>query len=201
MQSWMIEFMEQFGYVGIFLLIAFENIFPPIPSEVILTFGGTMTTFSTLTVSGVVLAATAGSLAGAFILYKIGNLLDVERLEKIIDHWGHILRLSKNDIYKAERWFEKYGYWTVLVCRVIPLVRSLISIPAGMSRMRLPLFLFLTAIGTFTWNLILVSAGAAFGESWGEIVLFMDMYANIIYALIGAGLVIFLFLFITRKRG
>lgn len=95
MQSWMVEMMEQYGYVGIFLLIAFENIFPPIPSEVILTFGGTMTTFSTLTVPGVVLAATAGSLTGAVILYKIGNLLDVGRLEKIIDRWGRILHLDK----------------------------------------------------------------------------------------------------------
>ena len=200
MQTWMIEMMEQYGYAGIFLLIAFENIFPPIPSEVILTFGGTMTTFSSLTVTGVVLAATGGSLSGAIVLYKIGNLLDVERLEKVIDRWDHILRLNKKDIYKADRWFNDYGYWTVLVCRVIPLVRSLISIPAGMARMRFPLFLFFTAIGTFIWNLILVSAGAMFGESWERIVLFVDMYANIIYALIGSMLTLLLLLLVFRKR-
>ncbi|MFK2825414.1 DedA family protein [Bacillus sp. B190/17] len=200
MQSWMIDFMEQFGYVGIFLLIAFENVFPPIPSEVILTFGGTMTTFSSLTVMGVILAATGGSLTGAMILYKIGSLLDVERLEKVIDRWGGILRLSKKDIYKADRWFNKYGYWTVLICRVIPLVRSLISIPAGMSRMNFSLFLFYTAIGTFIWNVLLVLAGAAFGEQWGKIVHLMNMYSTIIYALICAGLVTSLFLIIIRKR-
>lgn len=200
MQSWMVEMMEQYGYVGIFLLIAFENIFPPIPSEVILTFGGTMTTFSTLTVPGVVLAATAGSLTGAVILYKIGNLLDVGRLEKIIDRWGRILHLDKKDIYKADGWFNDYGYWTVLVCRVIPLVRSLISIPAGMARMRFSLFLFLTSVGTFVWNLLLVSAGAFFGESWEKIVLFVDMYANIIYALIGSSLTCFLFFLLFKKK-
>ncbi|KMY55357.1 alkaline phosphatase [Bacillus sp. FJAT-27231] len=200
MQNWMIEMMEQYGYVGVFLLIAFENIFPPIPSEVILTFGGTMTTFSSLTVTGVVLAATGGSLSGAIILYKVGNLLDVERFEKVIDRWGHILRLNKKDIYKADRWFNDYGYWTVLVCRVIPLVRSLISIPAGMARMRFSLFLLFTGIGTFIWNLLLVSAGAMFGESWEQIVLFMDMYSTIIYSLIGSMLTFSIFMFIWRKR-
>ncbi|OCA91732.1 DedA family protein [Pseudobacillus wudalianchiensis] len=200
MQNWMIEMMEQYGYVGVFLLIAFENIFPPIPSEVILTFGGTMTTFSSLTVTGVVLAATGGSLSGAIILYKVGNLLDVERLEKVIDRWGHILRLNKKDIYKADRWFNDYGYWTVLVCRVIPLVRSLISIPAGMARMRFSLFLLFTGIGTFIWNLLLVSAGAMFGESWEQIVLFMDMYSTIIYSLIGSMLTFSIFMFLWKKR-
>lgn len=192
--------MEQYGYAGIFLLIAFENIFPPIPSEVILTFGGTMTTFSSLTMTGVVLAATGGSLAGAVILYKVGNLLDVERFEKVIDRWGYVFRLNKKDIYKADRWFNDYGYWTVLICRVIPLVRSLISIPAGMARMRFSVFLFFTAIGTFIWNFILVSAGAMFGQSWEQIVHFINMYANIIYALIGGGLVTLLLTLMLQKR-
>ncbi|KIL76131.1 DedA family protein [Bacillus badius] len=200
MQSWMIEMMEQFGYIGIFLLIAIENIFPPIPSEVILTFGGTMTTFSTLTVPGVVLAATGGSITGAVILYKAGNLLDVGRLEKVIDRWGHVLHLNKKDIYKADHWFNDYGYWTVLVCRVIPFLRSLISIPAGMARMRFSLFLLFTTIGTFVWNLLLVYAGALFGESWEQIVLFVDMYAAIIYALVGAGLTILLFLLAVKRK-
>ncbi|QGQ47999.1 DedA family protein [Metabacillus sediminilitoris] len=194
MENWITNSIEQFGYWGVFLLIALENVFPPIPSEVILTFGGMSTNFTELTIPGVILSATAGSLVGAVILYKIGNLLDVERLEKIVDRWGHILRVKKKDIHRADHWFDKYGYWTVLVCRIIPLIRSLISIPAGMSRLNFWLFLLFTTIGTLVWNIILVSVGAKFGESWEEIVQFMDIYSNIIYAviaLVGVAAVVF----------
>ena len=142
MENWITQFMEQYGYIGVFLMIALENVFPPIPSELILPFGGFMTTQPTgMTVPGVVIAATAGSVVGAVILYGIGLLLDVERLEKIIDRWGHILRITKEDIHKADAWFDKYGIWTVLFCRMVPLIRSLISIPAGMSNMKFSLFI------------------------------------------------------------
>ncbi|MED4401250.1 DedA family protein [Metabacillus fastidiosus] len=200
MQNWITEFMEQFGYFGIFLMIALENVFPPIPSEVILTFGGYMTTISGLSVVGVVIAATAGSVCGAVILYGIGLLLDVERLEKIIDKWGRFLRVTREDIYKADAWFDKYGYWTVFFCRMVPLIRSLISIPAGMSNMKFSLFLIFTTAGTLIWNIVLVMVGAAVGESWEDIVHYMDIYSNITYAVIGVGIVLFLFLFFRRKR-
>lgn len=200
MQNWITDFMEQFGYLGIFLMIALENVFPPIPSEVILPFGGFMTTYSNLTVPGVIAAATGGSVLGAVVLYGIGLLLDVERLEKIVDRWGHILRVTKKDIHKADSWFDKYGYWTVLFCRMIPLIRSLISIPAGMSNMKFPLFLLFTTIGTLIWNIILVSVGAALGESWEDITYFMDIYSNIAYALIGIGIIVFVIWFIRKKR-
>lgn len=200
MQNWITDIIEQFGYFGVFIMIALENVFPPIPSEVILTFGGMMTNFTDLTIPGVILSATAGSLVGAVILYKIGNLLDVERLEKIVDRWGHILRVKKKDIHRADHWFDKYGYWTVLICRIIPLIRSLISIPAGMSRLNFWLFLLFTTIGTLVWNVILVSVGAAFGESWEEIVYFMDIYSNIIYVLIGIVMVAVLLLFIKKRN-
>ncbi|KHF32577.1 SNARE associated Golgi protein [Paenibacillus sp. P1XP2] len=124
MQNWITDIMEQFGYAGIALVIALENLFPPIPSEVILTFGGFMTTKTHLTVPGVILASTIGSVAGAVVLYLIGLLLEVRRLERIVERWGHVLRVKKEDIHRADRWFAKYGYWTVFFCRMIPLVRS-----------------------------------------------------------------------------
>jgi LPXTG-motif cell wall-anchored protein len=200
MQSWITDFMEQFGYLGVFLMIALENVFPPIPSEVILPFGGFMTTHTDLTVPGVIIAATAGSVVGAAILYGIGLLLDVERLEKIIDRWGHILRITKEDIRKADAWFDKYGVWTVLFCRMIPLIRSLISIPAGMSNMKFGIFLIFTTIGTLVWNIVLVTVGAALGESWGEITHFMDYYSDIAYTIIGIGIIVFIILFYRKKR-
>ncbi|WP_449602394.1 DedA family protein [Paenibacillus sp. Marseille-Q9583] len=199
MQAWITDFMEQFGYFGIFLMLAFENIFPPIPSEVILPFGGFMTTTTNLTIPGVIIAATLGSLLGAVILYYIGRLLDVNRLEKIVERWGGLLRISKKDIHKADAWFDKYGYWTVLFCRMVPLVRSLISIPAGMSGMKFGVFMIFTTIGTLGWNLLLVLIGAALGESWEDIAMYMDMYSNVVYVLLAGGVVILGYLFF-RKR-
>ncbi|UQZ32596.1 alkaline phosphatase [Paenibacillus sp. PK3_47] len=200
MKTWITDFMEQFGYIGIFLMLALENIFPPIPSEVILPFGGFMTTTSDLTIPGVLIASTLGSLVGAVILYWIGRMLDVSRLEKIVDRWGGIIRIKKSDIRKADAWFDKYGYWTVLFCRMIPLVRSLISIPAGMSGMKFGLFMLFTTIGTLGWNVLLVLLGAALGESWEDIAVYMDAYSNVVYVLIAAALVLFGFLYFRKRQ-
>ena len=200
MENWITQFMEQYGYLGVFLMIALENVFPPIPSEIILPFGGFMTTYTSMTVTGVVIASTAGSVVGAMILYGIGLLLDVERLEKIIDRFGHILRITKEDVHKADAWFDKYGIWTVLFCRMVPLIRSLISIPAGMSNMKFWLFIVFTTVGTLIWNIILVSVGAALGDNWDRITEFMDVYSNIAYAIIGLGIIIFLVYFFNKKR-
>lgn len=200
MENWITDIMEQFGYIGIFLMMALENVFPPIPSEVILPFGGFLTTYSDLTVVGVILSATAGSIVGAIILYGIGRLIDVERMEKIVDRWGHIIRIKREDIYKADAWFDKYGYWTVLFCRMVPLIRSLISIPAGMSNMKFWLFLLFTTIGTLVWNIILVLVGAALGDSWKDILNFMDIYSTIAYIIIATGLVLLFLLYLLRLK-
>ncbi|CDQ39943.1 DedA family protein [Virgibacillus salexigens] len=200
MGNWLTEIMSEFGYVGIMFLIAFENIFPPIPSEVILTFGGFMTTTSKLSIIGVITSATAGSVIGAIVLYMIGLQLDVARLEKIVGRWGHILRITKNDIRKADSWFDKYGPWTVFFCRFVPLIRSLISIPAGMSNMNVGLFLLFTTIGTLIWNIILVYLGASVGDSWEVIVEYMEIYARLIYAILFLSVIILLYLFIKRRR-
>ncbi|MGK9045577.1 DedA family protein [Mammaliicoccus vitulinus] len=200
MESWITSVMEQFGYVGIALLILLENVFPPIPSEVILTFGGFMTTKSELTIIGVVIASTIGSVVGAVILYWIGRILNVDRIERIIEKWGKYLRLTKEDVRKADAWFDKYGPWTVFFCRFIPLIRSLISVPAGMSGMNQWLFLLLTTLGTLIWNLVLVIVGAKVGDNWHQIVNYMDIYSNIMYAVIAIGIIVFIVWFIKRKK-
>lgn len=200
MESWITSVMEQFGYFGIALLILLENVFPPIPSEVILTFGGFMTTKSDLTVLGVVVASTIGSVGGAVILYWIGRILNVERIERIIEKWGKYLRLTKEDVRKADAWFDKYGPWTVFFCRFIPLIRSLISVPAGMSGMNQWLFLVLTTIGTLIWNLVLVMVGAKVGDNWHQIVNYMDVYSHFMYAVIAIGIIVFIIWFIRKKK-
>ena len=180
MQNLIISLMEQYGYPGIFFLIALENIFPPIPSEVILTFGGFLTTYTSLGVPGVVAAATLGSLAGAIVLYGAGLLLNMERLKKLVSgKAGKILGLKPEDVEKADIWFRKKGTKTVFFCRCVPVVRSLISVPAGMSRMRLPQFLLYTAAGSLIWNILLVSIGAFVGESWGYVAYLAGEYSHV----------------------
>ena len=200
MENWIIEMMNSYGYIGILLLIALENIFPPIPSEVILTFSGFLTTTSDATITGVIIFSTIGSVVGAIILYGIGLLLNVHRLEKIVDRWGHILRLTRKDIRKADAWFHKFGIWAVLVGRLVPLVRSLISIPAGMAHMNFGVFLLFTTIGSLIWNSILVNVGAALGSSWSTVVGYMDTYSNIVVIILGALFLLFVFLYVRSRR-
>lgn len=196
MDLWIKEFIEQFGYVGVFLLIALENIFPPIPSEVILTFGGYMTSQTNLTVLGVIAASTVGSVFGAVILYQFGSILNIIKLEVVIERYGRFLRLKKEDLYRADSWFDKYGIWTVLFCRFVPLIRSLISIPAGMAKMNFWLFISFTTMGTIIWNTLLINLGARVGGNWEVVVERMDQYSNYIYFL----LFILFIVFIGRKR-
>jgi len=180
MQSWIIDFMNQFGYGGIIFLIAVENIFPPIPSEVILTFGGFMTTFTTMNVFGVIISATIGSLLGAIILYFIGRFLSHEKIERVLDgKIGKILRLNKDDVYKTYDWFNKKGKFTVFFCRCIPVIRSLISVPAGMSGMKFSVFLIFTILGSLIWNTILVLLGVIASDSWSKIVDGTDIFTKV----------------------
>jgi len=199
MESWITSIMEDFGYIGVFLLIMLENIFPPIPSEIILTFGGYMTTQTDLTIVGVVIASTLGSVAGAIALYDIAAIVGVKRIGRFVDKWGGVLRLTNEDIYKANDWFKKYGVWTVFFCRFVPLIRSLISLPAGMARMNFWVFLLLTTIGTLIWNIVLIYLGAQVGENWGTIVAYMDTYSNFAYATIIIVFVIFVIWFLRKK--
>lgn len=200
MQNWIIDIMNQFGYYGIMFLIAIENIFPPIPSEVILTFGGFMTTYTYLSVWGVIIAATFGSLLGAVILYGVGRLLSPERLGNLLDgKVGRILHFKKEDVFKACEWFNSKGKSTVLFCRCIPIVRSLISIPAGMSNMKLGIFLLYTTIGSFVWNIVLVYLGVTAGASWEKIVVGTDTFTKVTIIVLGMILIIAIYLFVKKE--
>ena len=181
MQEFVLSVMNQYGYLGVFLMIAIENIFPPIPSEVILLFGGFMTTKSDLSFIGVTITSTIGSVVGAIVLYGIGAWIVERNLYRFVNRYGKFLRVKTKDIDRTIQWFDKYGYWTIFFCRFVPLLRSLISIPAGLTRMNLPLFMLFTTIGTLIWNIVLIYLGQAVGGNWHAIVYYMDIYSRIIY--------------------
>lgn len=200
MQDLIIEIMNNFGYIGIGLLILIENIFPPIPSEVILTFGGFMTTQSEMTVLGVIVISTIGSVLGAIILYLIGRLINKDVIEKWLDgKVGKILRFKREDVEKANSWFEKRGKLTVLFCRCIPIVRSLISIPAGMTKMTFMPFILLTTIGSAVWNTVLVVLGHIAGNSWEKISNVIDKFSDVILVILIVLVVGYLIYHFTKK--
>ena len=167
MQITVIELIEQYGYAAIALLILIENIFPPIPSEVVLAFGGFLTVQTQMEPWLVIGFATLGSVAGAVILYLIGRQIPKAKLEQLLaGKAGRVLHLKAENIGRAEKWFRRYECRAVLLCRCVPVVRSLISVPAGMERMAPLPFLLLTALGSGVWNTALVWLGAAAGDAW-----------------------------------
>ncbi|WP_285959303.1 DedA family protein [Thomasclavelia spiroformis] len=200
MQEIILNIMNQFGYLGIFLLIAIENIFPPIPSEVILLFGGFMTTYTKLNILGIVIASLLGSLSGAIMLYYIGKIFNKNRLKKIISgKVGKILRLKNSDIDKADKWFDTKGQKTVFFCRFIPLIRSLISIPAGMSEMHMSKFLVYTTIGSLIWNTVLIVIGSIVGNNWTSILSVLDTYSKIVVIVMAIVVILFIVIFYKKR--
>lgn len=175
--------MNNYGYLGVFLLILIENIFPPIPSEVILLFGGFMTTYTSLNVLGVTASSTLGSVLGAFILYKIGNFFNKETLKKLIStRLGKLLRINNSDIDSSFNYFQTKGEKTIFFCRFIPLIRSLISLPAGINKMNITKFTIYTTLGSLIWNIVLITLGHIVGNNWRSILKIFNLYS--IYAVI-----------------
>lgn len=167
MKEWAIQIINTYGYFGILLLTALESIFPVIPAEIILTLSGFMTTYTDMSRNGVILSATLGEMAGAFTLYSIGRFFSQERLEHMADgRIGRLIKLDKTDLSKARYYFTHKGKYTVLFCRCIPVLGSLISIPAGMAQMNLFFFTACTLIGITLWNTVLVCLGIAAKTSW-----------------------------------
>ena len=186
MRELVLELMGEYGNLAVFLLILVENLFPPIPSEVILTFGGVMTVCTDMTPVGVILFSTAGSLAGAVILYSVGRFLPDEVFRKLLcGQIGHLLHFRLEDVDLAKGWFRERGRSAVFLCRLIPIVRSLISIPAGIARMQFVPFLVFTAAGSLLWNTVLVYAGRFAGDSWEKVSAAFGVYSDLFLMIVG----------------
>lgn len=170
MQAGFMLFIQQFGYLAVGALIFLENVFPPIPSELILPLSGFLSRSGAMQLPLTIAAATTGSLAGAYVLYGLGTLLNRERLTRLLDTKPmRMLGFERGDVESSFGWFERKGQATVLVCRCVPVVRSLISIPAGMARMALPRFTLYTVLGSAAWNTILCTLGFWAGSAWENV--------------------------------
>ncbi len=200
MSSTLITFINDYGYIGIMLLILIENIFPPIPSEIVLVFGGFLTTQSEMSIPLVILFATLGATLGAGLLYMLGSILSRERIKRLFSgKFGRAMHLKPDDVTRAEAWFKRYEKKAVLICRCIPVVRSLISIPAGMSKMKLVPFFALTILGTTIWNTVLVFVGVFAGGAWETSLKYIGWYSTIAIVLLLLAAAVVFYIYLKRR--
>lgn len=169
MESWIIGAIRSMGVFGVALLMFLENVFPPIPSEVIMPLAGYLSTQGGMSFAGAIAAGTAGSLAGALVWYWVGRRVTEDRLCGWVERHGVWLAMDPADVHRAREFFERHGRSGVLVGRLLPVVRTLISVPAGFARMPLLPFLLYSAAGTLAWTAALAWAGRALGSLFGEV--------------------------------
>ena len=189
MINWATDIIDSIGLIGVALLVALENVFPPIPSELILLLAGFNVSEGRFDYVSGVIAATVGSVIGAYFLYGVGRLLDDDRMERFLAGIGRFVGLKKSDVHKGFVWFEKYGNYVVFFGRLIPVVRSVVSIPAGGDRMPLGKFTLLTASGSLIWNMVWVAVGWALGDQWEKAGAWGDYLQYGVVAVVGVGLV------------
>lgn len=197
MQDWVVHVVGQMGVGGIALLMFIENLFPPLPSEVIMPLAGYLSTRGQVAFWPAVLAGSAGSLAGAAFWYWVGLRLTQKRLEAWVNAHGTWLAMTPEDVDRAVAWFHGHGRYSVLLGRLMPLVRTLISVPAGFSRMPMHRFLALSALGTGLWTGALACAGRLLGQQFRDVDRFIGPVS---WVVIAAAVVTYVFRVVRIRR-
>lgn len=190
--EWITGVVESLGYVGVAVLIALENVFPPIPSELVLPLAGFLAGQGEMAFVGVVAAATAGSVIGALVLYGLGRWLGEKRVRAIVKRYGKFAMIGEDDIDRSEEWFDKHGRKAILIGRLVPFVRSFISVPAGFCGMGLGRFVIYTTIGSAIWNSALVGLGWFLGEQWQAVRQYASYFEYAVLALLVGGVIWFI---------
>jgi membrane protein DedA with SNARE-associated domain len=197
MKDWIVNVIDSLGYFGLAVLMFLENVFPPIPSELIMPLGGFTAARGDMTLPLVIVAGTIGSVLGQLPLYYLGYFLGKKRLMRLADKYGKWLTVDAATIENASAWFDRRGSIAVLFCRLVPGVRSFISIPAGVCGMNLPKFLLYSAIGMGVWAGALAWAGHALGKNYEKVEKFV---APVTYAVLGGLAITFVIWIVKRRR-
>lgn len=182
MEDWIIRLVEWGGYWGVAFLMLLETVFPPVPSEVIMTVAGVSAARGTMTLEGTILAGTAGAMLGNWFWYWLAMKFGEARMHVFIDRYSRWLTLDWDEVEHGERMFAKYGSIIVLVARMIPTLRSLISIPAGIFKMSLRRFLVFSTIGTLGWSAALAGAGFFLGSQFGDVEKWLGPLSTLVIA-------------------
>jgi len=196
---WVESIIGTMGYSGLYLVMFLENVFPPIPSEVVLPLAGSLTLTGKFSIPMITFVGMLGSLTGAFLFYGLGKWLGEPRVRQLMAKFGKYALLSTDDLDRSLQWFEKYDDWVIFFSRMVPIVRSLISIPAGIASMNFAKFSFYTILGTALWSFVLSFGGRLLGEQWPLIADYINTYQNVVLVLVGIGAVIFIGYRLTRK--
>ncbi len=193
--EWALGIIQTLGYPGLGLVMFLENVFPPIPSEVVLPLAGwlTLDRSTGFTMVGVTIVGAIGSVAGAFFFYGLGKWFDESRVRFLLRRYGRWFMLSEHDLDVALAWFGRYDEYVVFFARMVPIVRSLISVPAGLAEMPVGRFAFYTAVGTALWSFLLAFAGRLLGAQWALVAEFIDRYQNIVIVVTVLAIVYFFF--------
>jgi membrane protein DedA with SNARE-associated domain len=186
MFDWITQLIEQAGYAGIALMMFLEGVFPPIPSWLVMPLAGFEASKGQFSPILVILAGTAGSTLGAIWWYWIGRLVGMERLKSFSARHGHWLTLTPAQIDRADRWFDRHGAPAVMLARVVPVVRLLISVPAGVFRMDLRRFILFTAIGDAIWNGLLTGAGYLLRSHYDEVADYLNPVSTVVLTIVAA---------------
>ena len=197
---WVEQIISSMGYVGLYLVMFLENVFPPIPSEVVLPLAGSLTLTGRFSVFWITVIGMLGSLTGAFLFYGLGKWLGEPRVRTIIEKYGRYALLSTNDLDRSLEWFDKYDDWVIFFSRMVPIVRSLISIPAGIASMNITKFSFFTILGTALWSFLLALGGRLLGEQWPLIAEFINTYQNIVLVIAIAAVLLFIGSRLFKKK-
>jgi len=204
--TWVQDVINQFGYFGVALLVVIENVFPPIPSEIVLPFAGFVAqqgagaAESDTSVIGMMIAATVGSVVGALILYFVSAAIGPDRLRAFVEKFGKWFGVKPADLVRAEAWFDRRSSLAVLVGRCVPLIRSIVSIPAGFRRMKLSSFVVLTALGSAVWNIALIGAGAVLKDQWDRVGDYVGVFQWVVILAIVVFVVRFVISLVKRRR-
>jgi membrane protein DedA with SNARE-associated domain len=189
MSDWVIRLIEQAGYLGVGFLMFLETIFPPIPSEVIMPVAGVAAAKGKMSLGWVIASGTAGAMLGNMVWYLAARALGIIRMKPFIERWGRWLTIEWDEIIRAERWFGTRGWLIVGVGRLLPTIRSIISVPAGLLRMRLSIFFLASTIGTAAWTALLAGSGYLLGAHYRDIDRIIGPLSNLIMALLVTGYV------------
>ncbi|MEI6428442.1 MAG: DedA family protein [Pseudanabaena sp. ELA607] len=200
MNEWIVNTMTAFGYVGIAALMFLENLFPPIPSEFIMPLAGFTVAQGKLSMPGVILAGTIGTILGALPWYYAGRLLGVQRLAIYVDRYGKWFGVSAKDITQSSEWFNRHGLKAVFFGRLVPAVRTLISVPAGIANMPMLPFLGFSTIGTVLWVGMLSYAGFFLGENYKLIDPFMDTITKVVVVVVAIVALVFIVKRLRQKK-